>query len=289
MWEQSKYALDFFTLNDIPFWNMVNANSLAVVAATDNDNAAWCLKEKETNRQSFYVLYLPDGGTVDLDLTAVETSASYSVQWFDPLLGGDLQTGSVSTVNGGVVTSLGDAPYTSGGGDWAILLRCSSNECPTVGAVETTAPVDSPPVSSPVTTEAPVVAPTTSAPMEAPTTDSPVMAPTTTTTDSPVEAPDTIVGDVTTEPTMAPANAVTTTPVALSTAAPTVTGAEFTPTAAPTTTLKPSLGGTDERTTPNVDLPTTGSTTSSATKLLFRGRWVVSSLGLLAAFAGVAW
>lgn len=67
-----------------------------------------------------YAVYLPDGGTTTLDLTGA--SGTFEVQWYDPRNGGELQDGSVTTVEGGGSAALGNAPGEPTS-DWAVLLR----------------------------------------------------------------------------------------------------------------------------------------------------------------------
>ena len=174
MWDQSRYALNFFQTHQVPFWTMTNANQLVSVRSSRNGKnstaAAWCLRNRDAASQSFFVIYLPNGGgsTVDLDLTDVDVGASYSVLWYDPVVGGNLQNGSVTTVKswsralqgsvgsvtGNAVKTLGDAPYASAGGDWVILLRCEG-DCQTaatsavVDIAATSAPETAAPSSSP--------------------------------------------------------------------------------------------------------------------------------------------
>jgi len=65
------------------------------------------------------VLYLPEGGTGILKLP---TGSSYTLQWFDPKRGGDLQFGSVSEVEGSDWIELGMAPQTDGR-DWVLFIE----------------------------------------------------------------------------------------------------------------------------------------------------------------------
>ena len=67
-----------------------------------------------------YVVYLPAGGAASLDLTGA--SGTFEVRWFDPRNGGALQTGTVPTVEGGAIRSLGSPPNNTGS-DWAALVR----------------------------------------------------------------------------------------------------------------------------------------------------------------------
>jgi len=70
-----------------------------------------------------YLVYLTAGGTPSLNLGGA--SGSFSVRWFDPRNGGALQTGSVASVTGGGVRSLGSPPG-SPSLDWAVLVGSST-------------------------------------------------------------------------------------------------------------------------------------------------------------------
>lgn len=67
-----------------------------------------------------YLVYLPGGGNAQLNLSGV--SGTFEVRWFDPRNGGALQTGSVTSVSGGAVRSLGNPPNNTGS-DWTALVR----------------------------------------------------------------------------------------------------------------------------------------------------------------------
>jgi Putative collagen-binding domain of a collagenase len=123
MWVQSRYAVDFFQTNKIPFQDMVNANS----RVTNNN---WCLVEKSVGQD--IVVYLRQGGTALVDLNGLgsnpriidPSNTSVSVHWYDPRNGGELQLGSVTSLQLGVVLQdLGSAPNNVGR-DWVVLLRC---------------------------------------------------------------------------------------------------------------------------------------------------------------------
>ena len=67
-----------------------------------------------------YAVYLPNGGTVELDLR--KAGGRFEVKWYDPRHGGDLQDGTVRTVEGGGLRSLGQPPGEPDR-DWAVLVR----------------------------------------------------------------------------------------------------------------------------------------------------------------------
>lgn len=107
MWDQSRYALDFFHQHSIPFWNMTNANK----RVTSN---SWCLIE--TNDEVI-VVYIRDGGTA-----AIDTNFPYLISWYDPRNGGVLQFGSKTQLAAGRAQELGTAPNNPNM-DWVVLLK----------------------------------------------------------------------------------------------------------------------------------------------------------------------
>jgi hypothetical protein len=113
-WDFCRIALDFFRDEMIPFAEMQNANAL--VGNTKDDNSKFCLAKPG----EVYLVYLPDGGTTDLDLSAVE--GTFTVKWFNPRSGGELVNGSVVTVSGGGAVALGDPPAAATE-DWLAVIR----------------------------------------------------------------------------------------------------------------------------------------------------------------------
>ncbi len=108
-----KYAIvDFFENNSIPFWEMENNNNLI----TGNNNR--CLAKLGDE----YVIYLPNGGTTDLDLN--NTNGSFQVQWFNPRNGGDLISGI--TINTNTTTSIGNPPSNTDS-DWVAYVKKTSD------------------------------------------------------------------------------------------------------------------------------------------------------------------
>ncbi|RME66844.1 MAG: DUF5060 domain-containing protein, partial [Verrucomicrobia bacterium] len=101
-WDFCRIALDFFRDNAIPFWHMRNRDDL--VGNPENTNARYCFAKEN----DLYLVYLPEGGTCDLDLSAAD--GTFSVRWFNPREGGPRRKGSVSRVRGGATVSLGTPP-----------------------------------------------------------------------------------------------------------------------------------------------------------------------------------
>jgi hypothetical protein len=102
-----------FIEDNVPYTTMQPADSLISGAAGYALAAAG---------QS-YLVYLPAGGAASLDLAGA--SGTLDVFWFDPRSGGTLLTGSVASVTGGGVRSLGSPPNNPSQ-DWAVLvLGCS--------------------------------------------------------------------------------------------------------------------------------------------------------------------
>ncbi len=112
-WIYCAHAIAFFQDNDVPFWRMNNADAL--VGNAERENGKFCLAEAD----EAYVVYLPEGGTTDLDLSAAK--GSYDLKWYDPRNGGKLQRGSVRRVSGGESVSLGNPPSDTSE-DWVALL-----------------------------------------------------------------------------------------------------------------------------------------------------------------------
>ena len=93
---------------------MKNANAL--IGNEKNDNSKYCLAKPG----ELYLVYLPKGGTTELDLSAA--TGSFTVKWFNPRAGGKLADGSVKSVKGGGGVSLGQPP-TDADQDWVVLVR----------------------------------------------------------------------------------------------------------------------------------------------------------------------
>lgn len=109
MWRQTRIARQFFETY-IPFQDMHAMNNLV-----KGGNAFVFARE-----DSIYLVYLKEGGTAKLDLSAA--SGAFRVQWFNPRLGGTLQQGTVLKVTAGSDVSLG-LPPASPQEDWAALIR----------------------------------------------------------------------------------------------------------------------------------------------------------------------
>ncbi len=62
-WDYCRIALDFFRAEKIPFWEMANANAL--IGNAKDDNSKFCFAKAG----ELFLVYLPDGGSTDLDLT----------------------------------------------------------------------------------------------------------------------------------------------------------------------------------------------------------------------------
>eukprot|EP00977_Amphora_coffeiformis_P012474 scaffold3077_cov162-Amphora_coffeaeformis.AAC.33 len=170
MWTQSKQALDFFKNYQVPFWNMTNANSRVT-------QGNFCLAEGSDN---VIVIYLPNGGNETIDLSGANI---YRIHWYDPLLGGELQIGSVTHVNPNHQQSLGSPPY-SPDHDWVVRLEREVPE-------STNTPTSQPTASS---TAAPTLR-TASEPTSIPPSVSPSSAPTYEPSQTPTGLPTVVTSD----------------------------------------------------------------------------------------------
>jgi hypothetical protein len=113
-WDYCRLALAFFHDNHVPFWEMQPADQL--VGNASHDNSRYCLAKAG----EVYVVYLPNGGEVKLDLD--DQAGSYSVAWYNPREGGELESGSVKRVTGKQEVGLGKPPGEEKK-DWVVLVR----------------------------------------------------------------------------------------------------------------------------------------------------------------------
>ena len=113
-WDYCRIALEFFRTEKIPLAEMASANAL--IGNTKDDNSKFCFAKKG----EFYLVYLPNGGTTDLDLSAAK--GTFTVKWFNPRAGGALLNGSGNTVNGGGAVALGNPPADATE-DWLVVIQ----------------------------------------------------------------------------------------------------------------------------------------------------------------------
>ncbi|MEM6318075.1 MAG: DUF5060 domain-containing protein [Bacteroidota bacterium] len=109
MWDYTRHAMDFFQ-SHVPFVDMASHDELL------KGDQAYCLAKKG----EVYAVYLTFGGNTTLDLS--DTDAKYSVDWYNPRSGGDLQKSVLQTLDGGQVVNLGNPP-SDGNKDWVALVR----------------------------------------------------------------------------------------------------------------------------------------------------------------------
>jgi hypothetical protein len=102
-----KRAKDFYINNNVPFWEMANNDA--------STSSGWMMSKPNSQ----HVLYLPNGGTSNVNLGA---SGDYVVKWYDPRNGGALVDGSVTTITAnGNSQAIGNAPNNTSQ-DWVVLL-----------------------------------------------------------------------------------------------------------------------------------------------------------------------
>jgi len=113
LWEITDYALVFFQ-EHLPYWEMKPEHTLI------NSKEAYCFIKPD----EVYAVYLPDSKKYKIDLRAAK--GEFTLQWFDPLSGGELLEGSVSTITGGRIQELGLPPSQktiSRNQDWVVLIK----------------------------------------------------------------------------------------------------------------------------------------------------------------------
>jgi len=114
MWDQTRYALEFFHKH-LPFWKMAPNDALV------STEKAYCLALPG----QIYTIYLPapkgpTGGTTKLDLD--DHSATFTVKWYNPRRGGELQAGTKTRITGPGSVAIG-LPPSEPGKDWAALIK----------------------------------------------------------------------------------------------------------------------------------------------------------------------
>ncbi len=109
-WNYCRIALEFFKNEDIPYWDMINADQLVGNYARNNE--VYCL----TKQSEIYLVYIPDGGKSTLDLS--EVPGEFELSWFNPREGGSLENGT--SIGGGRQVSL-VAP--SENEDWLAVIK----------------------------------------------------------------------------------------------------------------------------------------------------------------------
>jgi hypothetical protein len=109
MWDQTRYALEFFH-KYLPFWRMAPADTLITT------EKAYCFARPG----QIYAVYLPNGGTTKLDLG--DSPTTFTVKWYDPRTGGELQTGTKTEITGPDSVIIGQPP-TNPGKDWVALIK----------------------------------------------------------------------------------------------------------------------------------------------------------------------
>jgi hypothetical protein len=113
-WDYCRIALNFFRDEKIPFAEMTSSNAL--IGNEKDNNDKYCFAKPG----ELYLVYLPNGGTTDLDTSGAQ--GTLTVKWFNPRDGGDLISGAVKSVEGGKLAGLGDPPSEKGE-DWLIVVR----------------------------------------------------------------------------------------------------------------------------------------------------------------------
>lgn len=109
-WDYCRIALDFFREQKIPLTEMSNANAL--IGNAKNNNDKYCFAKPG----ELYLVYLPNGGSTDLDLS--DAKGDFTLQWFNPREGGDLKA-SADAIKGGQKARI-TAPDAE---DWLAIIR----------------------------------------------------------------------------------------------------------------------------------------------------------------------
>ncbi|HKL32802.1 MAG TPA: putative collagen-binding domain-containing protein, partial [Tangfeifania sp.] len=107
-WKQSTLATDFFS--KLPVESMKSTDELI------NIEDGYCF----SNPGEIYVVYLPSG-QANCSLK-IDSKNSFSVKWFNPREGGEMQAGNVTEIKGPGNVELGNPPAEAGS-DWVVIVR----------------------------------------------------------------------------------------------------------------------------------------------------------------------
>jgi len=137
LWTITNHARRFFE-DYLPYWQMTANNRLIIQqgdsapapeehpedSGTKSDELQSDAGQKPAyamaKQGEVYVAYISNANGAKLDLSAAQ--GEFSLHWFDPINGGELQKGEIETLPGGSEVSLGEAP-TAGKRDWVVLVR----------------------------------------------------------------------------------------------------------------------------------------------------------------------
>lgn len=109
-WDQNKYALDFF--DKIPFWEMEPRQDLI-----NNKSVAYCLAKEN----KIYAVYI-EANAGDMKLNLGNSNKEFTVRWFNPRKGGQLQKGSKTNIKAIGFFDLGNPPVEPTK-DWLVILQ----------------------------------------------------------------------------------------------------------------------------------------------------------------------
>ncbi|MCK4920933.1 MAG: DUF5060 domain-containing protein [Bacteroidales bacterium] len=107
-WDQCRYLVAFFKQNNLPFWRTENHDGLV-------GEGDYCLAIPD----ELYIVFLRNGiGSIDLS----DKTGTFSVEWFDPRNGGDLQKGKTKKIKAGGTLKIEGAP-SDPEKDWVVLIK----------------------------------------------------------------------------------------------------------------------------------------------------------------------
>jgi hypothetical protein len=109
LWDLTRYALEFFR-EHLPFTEMAHHDELT---ALPDD---YCFAKPG----EIYAVYYPGGSITSLNLG--DSSATFTVQWYNPRTGGPLRTGVIPEITGPGSPVIGSPP-NSPDKDWVALIK----------------------------------------------------------------------------------------------------------------------------------------------------------------------
>jgi hypothetical protein len=124
MWKQSKHALDFFQMNNVPFQDMKSSRHINTISnARLLSTTDWLLS---LPNDSVHVIYRKVGNASGNTIVGLLINTEYDINWYNPRTGGTLQDGTIPSIlvkSNTIYYSYGSPPFESPSLDWVILLR----------------------------------------------------------------------------------------------------------------------------------------------------------------------
>ena len=108
-WDQSSIATKF--ISQFPLEKMDSTNELVKTPYS------FCLSKKD----DLYLIYFPSKSNT-FEVKLLNNKFNYSIAWFNPRIGGEIENGSITSISGGGFKRIGKPPYEINK-DWVAIIK----------------------------------------------------------------------------------------------------------------------------------------------------------------------